>query len=197
MALEREIKLRFDSAEEARAKILALGATPLHGRRLQEDALLDTEDETLRLQRSTLRVRSEGGQSLLTFKGPVLPGVIKVREEHETVVADGAALLAILESLGLHIWFRYEKYREEFEADDLVMAVDETPVGVFVELEGGESAIHATAQALGKTPADYLTDSYRFLFLQHRDAHGLAGHDMVFAGLPTVALDAKVGRTSE
>ncbi len=70
MALEREIKLRFDDADEARAKILALGATPLYGRRLQEDALLDTEDELLRRQRSTLRVRSEGGKSLLTFKGP-------------------------------------------------------------------------------------------------------------------------------
>jgi adenylate cyclase class 2 len=208
MALEREIKLRFSSAEEARTKILALGATPLHGRRLQEDALLDTEDETLRIQRSTLRVRSEGGKSLLTFKGPILPGLIKVREEHETVVADGVALLAILESLGLHIWFRYEKYREEFEADDVVMAVDETPVGVFVELEGGEAAIHATARGLGKGPADYITDSYRFLFLQHRDAHGLDAHDMVFAsspsvastagvGLPTVALGAKVGRDRE
>ncbi|MDP2054060.1 MAG: class IV adenylate cyclase, partial [Acidobacteriota bacterium] len=106
MALEREIKLRFSSAEEARTKILALGAAPLHGRRLQEDALLDTEDETLRRQRSTLRVRSEGGKSLLTFKGPILPGVIKVREEHETIVADGIVLLAILEGLGLHIWFR-------------------------------------------------------------------------------------------
>ena len=48
MPLEREIKLRFDSAEEARTRILAFGATPLHGRRLQEDALLDTEDEMLR-----------------------------------------------------------------------------------------------------------------------------------------------------
>ena len=37
-------------------------------------------------------------------------------------------------------------------------------------------------KALGRTPADYITDSYRFLFLQHRDANGLAGHDMVFAG---------------
>ena len=182
MAFEREIKLRFDCADEARARILALGATPLHGRRLQEDALLDTEDEALRLQRSTLRVRSEGGKSLLTFKGPVLPGIIKIREEHETVVADGAALLAILESLGLHIWFRYEKYREEFEADNVVIAVDETPMGVFVELEGGEVAIHDTARALGCSPADYITDSYRFLFLQHRDANGLADHDMVFAG---------------
>ncbi|MFA5908261.1 MAG: class IV adenylate cyclase [Vicinamibacterales bacterium] len=197
MALEREIKLRFDSADEARAKILALGATPLHGRRLQEDALLDTEDEALRRQRSTLRVRSEGGKSILTFKGPPLPGIVKLREEHETIVADGAALLTILESLGLHIWFRYEKYREEFEADDVVMAVDETPMGVFVELEGGEAAIHATARALGRLPSDYISDSYRFLFLQHRDANGLAGSDMVFAGLATVAPVAKVGHADE
>jgi len=181
--LEREIKLRFESAEEARAKILALGATPLHGRRLQEDALLDTEDELLRRQRATLRVRSEGGKSLLTFKGPAVPGLIKIREEHETVVADGAALLTILEELGLHVWFRYEKYREEFSGDDIVIAIDETPVGIFVEIEGGEDAIHAAAHDLGRGPADYITDSYRFLFLQHRDANGLDTHDMVFAHL--------------
>lgn len=182
MPLEREIKLRFGSADEARAKILALGATPLHGRRLQEDCLLDTEDEWLRRQRSVLRIRNEGGKSLLTFKGPAGPGPLKLREEHETVVADGEALVGILERLGLHVWFRYEKYREEFSADDVVIAIDETPVGTFVELEGGEEAIHRTARALGHGPADYITDSYRFLFLQHRDAHGLTGPDMVFAG---------------
>jgi adenylate cyclase class 2 len=197
MPLEREIKLRFTSADEARLRILAFGATPLLGRRLQEDALLDTEEETLRRERATLRVRCEGSKSLLTFKGPALPGLIKIREEYETVVADGAALLTILESLGLHIWFRYEKYREEFSADDVVIALDETPVGVFVEIEGGENAIHAAARALGKSPADYITDSYRFLFLQHRDANGLAGSDMVFAGPPTVALSAEVGQAGE
>ena len=197
MAIEREIKLRFDCADQAREKILAFGVTPLLGRRLQEDALLDTEDEMLRRLRATLRVRSEGGKSLLTFKGPVLPGLIKIREEHETVVADGAALLTILESLGLHVWFRYEKYREEFSADDVVIALDETPVGVFVEIEGGEAAIHAAARALGKSPADYITDSYRFLFLQHREANGLDGADMVFAGPPTVAPGVTVGHAGE
>jgi adenylate cyclase, class 2 len=181
MALEREIKLRFDSADEARERILALGATPLLGRRLQEDALFDTEDETLRRQRSTLRVRAESGKALLTFKGPVIPAAIKIREEYETVVADGAVLQTILEQLGLHVWFRYEKYREEFTVDDVVIAVDETPVGVFVEIEGCEGAIDRIARELGKSPADYITDSYRLLFLQHRDANGLAGHDMVFA----------------
>lgn len=181
MALEREIKLRFNSAEEARNRILALGATPLHGRRLQEDSLLDTDDELLRRQRSVLRIRSEGGKGLLTFKGPAQPGTMKLREEHETVVADGGTLLTILEQLGLHIWFRYEKYREEFSADDVVIAVDETPVGVFVELEGGEEAIHNMAKALGFGPADYITDSYRFLFLKHRDVLGIESADMVFA----------------
>ena len=197
MPLEREIKLRFNSADEARTKILALGAAPLLGRRLQEDWLFDTDDEQLRRQRSTLRVRSEGGKSLLTFKGPAIPGLIKIREEYETVVADGAALQTILEELGLHVWFRYEKYREEFSNDDVVIALDETPVGVFVEIEGGEDAIHETARALGCTPADYITDSYRFLFLQHRNANGLAGHDMVFAGLQTLAPRASVGHAGE
>ena len=42
--VEREIKLRFESAEQARAAIKSTGATPLLGRRLQEDSLLDTSD---------------------------------------------------------------------------------------------------------------------------------------------------------
>jgi adenylate cyclase class 2 len=83
--------------------------------------------------------------------------------------------------LGLHIWFRYEKYREEFSADDVVIAIDETPVGVFVELEGGEQAIHDTATLLGRGVADYITDSYRLLFLRHRERVGLDAVDMVFA----------------
>jgi adenylate cyclase class IV len=80
MALEREIKLRFDSAESARAAILQAGAAPLHGRRLQEDYLLDTEEETLRRRRCVLRVRVEAGKSRLTFKGPVQASAMKVRE---------------------------------------------------------------------------------------------------------------------
>ena len=181
MPIEREIKLRFDSAEQARERILSIGATPLRGRRLQEDCLLDTEQDGLYRRRCVLRVRNEGGKSLLTFKGPVQPSAMKVREEHETVVADGVTLLRILQELGLHVWFRYEKYREEFCAADAIIAVDETPVGTFVEIEGGERHIHEIAAALGKTPNDYITDSYRTLFLQYCSLHGLTVTDMLFA----------------
>lgn len=178
--LEREIKLKFSSVEEAHAAILATGATPLLGRRLQEDALLDNEEEELRRRRCVLRVRTENSKSRLTFKGPVQPGLMKVREELETVVGDGAILLRVLEELGLHIWFRYEKYREEFAHEDVIVAIDETPVGVFVEIEGGEQSIAAMAESLGRTPADYILDSYRGVFLRYRAELGLTGPDMVF-----------------
>ena len=180
MPLEREIKLRFTSADEARLRILAFGATPLLGRRLQEDSLLDTEDEMLRRERATLRVRCESGKSLLTFKGPALPGLIKIREEHETVVADGAVLMTILGELGLRVSFRYEKYREEFAAADVVLAIDETPIGVFVEIEGSEEQIHLAAAALQRSEDDYITGSYRALFLEHCREHGLEPGDMLF-----------------
>ena len=177
---EREIKLRFDSVEAAREAVLATGATPRCCRRLQEDSLLDTEDESLRRRRCVLRIRVENGKSRITFKGPVQPSIMKLRDEFETVVGDGVLLLHIFEELGFHVWFRYEKYREEFSHDDVIVAIDETPVGVFVEIEGSEQGITTMADALGRTPADYVLDSYRGLFLQHRDAHGLTGSDMVF-----------------
>src|SRR5437867_5125179 len=145
--LEREIKLRFESAETARAAVLAAGATAIRSRRLQEDCLLDTTGDELRQRRCVLRVRMESGKSLLTFKGPVQPSMVKVREELETVVGDGMLLLRIMEELGFRVWFRYQKYREEFALDDVIVAVDETPVGVFVEIEGGARGIADMAQA--------------------------------------------------
>jgi adenylate cyclase class 2 len=194
MALEREIKLRFESAEEARERILSpgLGATPLRGRRLQEDCLLDMPGDELLHRRCVLRVRSEGGKSVLTFKGPVQPGPVKIREEHETIVADGDALLTILHELGLHIWFRYEKYREEFAAEDVIIAIDETPVGTFVEIEGGEEHIHRTAAALGKTRDDYITDSYRTIFLTYCRDHDVDATDMLFASVAHAAAGTPV-----
>ena len=180
MGLEREIKLRFESAETARAMVVALGATPLRGRRLQEDTLLDTAEGRLAGGRAVLRVRHEGGHSLLTFKGPPQPGPMKLREEIETIVGDGHTLMAILQALGLSVSFRYEKYREEFALEDVVIAIDETPVGVFVEIEGAEHSIVKTAQGLGRVPGEYITDSYRSLFIAARERQGLSGEDMLF-----------------
>lgn len=122
----------------------------------------------------------ESGKSLLTYKGPVQPSTMKLREELETVVADGPLLLQILEELGFRVWFRYQKYREEFALDDVIVAVDETPLGTFVEIEGGERGIGAIAGMLGRSPSDYVLDSYRGLFIRHCEEHGRPPTDMLF-----------------
>jgi adenylate cyclase class 2 len=181
--IEREIKLRFDHAAAARVAVLAAGATPAHARRLQDDRLFDTEDRSLGRERSTLRVRTDGPRSILTFKGPVQPGPVKIREELETIVADGEILLQVLARLGLRAWFRYQKYREEFTREDVLIAIDETPVGTFVEIEGPEAGIMAAAAALGKAPADFILDSYYGLFAKNREALGFCGADMIFGDL--------------
>ena len=107
---------------------------------------------------------------------------MKLRDEYETIVGDGETLRRIFEGLALRVWFRYQKYREEFAADDVTIAIDETPVGTFVEIEGGEEAILALTRALGRSPGDFILDSYYRLFVARREQFGLAGSDMVFAG---------------
>jgi adenylate cyclase class 2 len=179
--LEREIKLRFDSPEAARAAVRAAGARPLKPRRLQSDVLLDTPQRTLSARSQVLRVRIEDGHSFVTFKSPTAHPTLKVREELETAVDDGQCVVAILAQAGFDIWFRYEKYREEFAFDEAVIAVDETPMGTFVEIEGSDRGIAATALALGRGPSDYLIDSYRSLFVHFCEERGLPATDMVFA----------------
>ena len=178
--IEREVKLRYDAPAAARRAVVEAGAQPLRARRLQNDCLLDRERDPLADRACTLRVRMDGDAARVTFKGAPRLGTTKVREELETSVGDGELLLRVLERIGFHVWFRYQKYREELKHGDLVIAIDETPIGTFVELEGSEPDILAMAAALGRRPADFLLDSYLALFRAHCAATGASASHMVF-----------------
>lgn len=178
--IEREIKLRFPSADAARRSINALGVMPLRNRRLQDDRLFDWPDGRLQRAGCTLRARKDSESSVLTFKGPPRSPVMKVREEIETLVKDGVLLIQILERLGLLVCFRYQKYREEFECQGVIVAIDETPIGTFVELEGNEASIIKIAESLGQGPQDYVVSSYRCLFVEAKNAGKVNTRDMIF-----------------
>ena len=179
--LEREVKLRFESPAAARAAVAASGAQPLRRRRLQSDVLFDTDQRVLSARGQVLRVRIEEGHNYVTFKSPAEHPTLKLREEIETGVEDGERLVTILLRSGFRIWFRYEKYREEFALDEVIVAIDETPVGTFVEIEGSDRGILAAVDALGRGPADFIIDSYRTLFVRHCNERGIPVGDMVFA----------------
>jgi adenylate cyclase class 2 len=134
---------------------------------------------------------------LLTFKsppeqlaiGPATPpsGRHKVREEIETVLPDASGLQKIFEGLGLKGWFRYEKFRTPYKlptrakwAKDLLIDLDETPIGTFVELEGPGHAIDQAARALGFSHHDYILKNYLVLYLDECKRQDLQPSHMLF-----------------
>jgi len=174
--VENEVKIRMAGAGEARQAMRALGASLLEPRHFEENMLFDATPSLLAARGRTLRLRRTDARSVLTFKGPIgsVDGV-KSREEIEVEVSDPKELEAILAGLDLRPTFRYQKYRETYGWRDAELLVDETPIGVFVEIEGPIETIHAAASALGRTRDDYIRESYVALFF----ASGGAG-DMVF-----------------
>lgn len=178
--IEREVKLPYPDSESALRAVEATGAAPLRPARLQRDTLFDTPDGRLRASGQVLRVRDDGGHGYFTVKGPMERGSMKVREEQETAVDDVRVLEAAFRALGLVVGFRYEKYRTEYSLPGVTLTIDDTPVGVFVELEGEEAAILDATRALGRTEDEFILDSYRGLFLARQQTFGLSGPDMLF-----------------
>ena len=180
--IEREIKLPFRDPETARRALLTAGGRLVASRRLIEDRLFDTADSALRRRGHVLRVRRDAGRTWLTWKGPAPSALVKAREELETPVDRGDILEDILAGLGYRQALRCEKHREEFALPGgIIAAVDETPIGVFVELEGDEDAIVAAAAALGRDPAEFVLHSYPALYHAWCAARGVPPGDFVFS----------------
>ena len=179
-SLEQEVKLVFESVEAARRAVTTAGGRLVASRRLLRDALFDTPDRQLRQRGCAFRIRRDESSTILTFKGPVIPDIIKSREEIETKVADADRAEAIVAGLGFRRWFYAEKYREEYELASTCVAIDDTPIGVFVEIEGEPAAIAAVASRLDRTPADYRLESYVQLYAKWCTSRGVEPGDMRF-----------------
>lgn len=186
---ETEIKLRVGSAAEAIRRLAAAGFRESKARGFETNELLDSPEAPLRERGEVLRLREFRGEAVVTYKGRAAAGGRhKSREELETRVNDGAAMRLIFARLGYQSTYRYEKFRTEFVrpgeigGDDGVATVDETPIGVFMELEGTPAWIDRMAAAMGFADSEFVTDSYSTLYRQHCDAQGIeVGEGMVFS----------------
>ncbi len=107
----------------------------------------------------------------------------KSREEIEFEVSDAAAASTLLQRLGYLPRFVYEKYRTEYiDSAGGIVTLDETPIGLYAELEGPEDWIDATAKILKIADTEYITASYGALYLRWCEAQALVPGNMVFEG---------------
>jgi adenylate cyclase class 2 len=182
--LEVEIKLRIADKARSQAKLSALGLRLKTPRTFEHNLLFDTPERSLRSSGQTLRVRQYGPQWTVTHKSapPDSMGLPhKHRLETETVVADGEAMAAIFQQLGLEVSFRYEKWRTEYTDGTGHLVLDETPIGDFAELEGPPEWIDALATQLDAGPSDYITANYARLFFDWKKQTGSPAQNMTFA----------------
>jgi adenylate cyclase, class 2 len=179
---EIEIKLALKDARSGRKMLKDAGFQVSCKRVFEANTILDTAESSLRGKSCLLRVREAGPIATVTYKGVPEVGRHKSREELEVRVADAAAMLAIAERLGYTRKFRYEKYRTEYQQPRRagVAMLDETPVGVFLELEGTPAWIDRTARRLGFDHGDYVTASYGRVYLEWCAANGRMPSDMTF-----------------
>jgi len=179
---ETEIKLAVDDANTARGMLRAAGFRVSKRRVFEVNNVFDTQELTLRKAGLLLRLRQAGSVHTLTYKGPTAPSKHKSREELELVIPDARVISAIFERLGYHLAFRYEKYRTEFKQPrgGGVATLDETPIGIYLELEGTDAWIDRTARKLNFSEQDYVTASYAALYVDWCRRHGIEPGNMVF-----------------
>jgi len=183
MALEIEIKLRLpDKLAKIRRILREHGFRVMKRRSLETNVLFDNIKHSLRKQGKLIRIRRVRGQGLLTFKGPSMRSKHKKREEIEIDFPDPDRLQEILDKIGFHPVFRYEKYRTEYSARSAAgtIMLDETPIGNFLEIEGSPSWIDRTAKLLGFKHSDYLKASYGSLYRTYCREQGKRVKDMFF-----------------
>jgi adenylate cyclase, class 2 len=178
---ETEIKIPVSDLAPYRAILASSGAAPVSEPHLERNTLFDDSKGRLFASKVALRVRHARGRGILTFKGPAsFDGPIKRREELEVEVSDPGLLETILERLGYAAKFRYEKRREEFRWRDCVVALDETPIGSFVEIEGEAGAIGEVVKDLGLDADNAARSSYAGLYRCAREKDPRLPPDMVF-----------------
>jgi adenylate cyclase class 2 len=186
---ETEVKIRIKSSAEMRSRLKRLGLVREHAKTLEDNVLYDTPGRVLRKVRSILRIRRYGSEWTVTYKGtPDADPHFKSRMELESRVDNPEAIRRLFMILGFVAVFRYQKFRTEYALQGakrakrpfVQVALDETPIGNFIELEGSRRAIDWMAGKLGYSRKDYSTASYGALYLEACARKGKKPGDMLF-----------------
>jgi adenylate cyclase class 2 len=180
---EVEIKFSIENLQGMRRRLSATKFKPITSRTEEINTLYDLPGQPLRKRGDLLRLRKYGSEWTLTYKSKGKTGRHKTRTELETKIGDGKKMEAILLALGFSPSFRYEKFRSQWGDGKGHVVLDETPIGIFGEIEGKPRWIDQTARLLGVSRADYITQSYAELFHAWKKRSQSAAKEMTFKAI--------------
>ncbi len=134
LMIEIEIKARAD--HDALQKRLRQEGAALERTVEQTDIYFNAPDRDFGKTDEALRLRNEGGQIFLTYKGKKIDPLSKTRKEVDVEVADFDKMEDIIQCLGYRMTLRVHKIRELYNIDGALICLDNVDgLGQFVELE--------------------------------------------------------------
>ena len=176
---ERELKFGGVELSHLRDRLLELQAERSAPAAFEDNWIFDRGKGELSANGNVLRLRIDGHGAQLTLKGAVRwDEKTKVRDELQTRVEDAEQMRAILEELGYRVRRRYQKMREEWRIGAVLICLDHTPIGDFVEIEG--QGAEKLARRFGLAPEDAEPRTYLELYEEHLKANPDSPPDMLF-----------------
>lgn len=186
MAFEIELKFVHVDLSVVREKLSALGGL-CKGRHLERNVVFDSPQREMKEEGKLLRLRTkqwkDSHETVLTLKLPPkgdIPEDVKIYDERETLVESFDGTYAILEGLGYDGAFRYDKMREEWVLDNVVICLDELSFDTVIELEGERDDILSLAEKLVLPKESASTATYHELHKAYRESLGLAPQDSFY-----------------
>lgn len=182
--METERKYLNADFSRIRGRLVSLPAQT-EGPHFETNIVLDKPDHSLRAAKSLLRLRRQQWpgreRHILTFKCVSKESAqfrnVKAREEFETEIALGQAMLAILGGLGYAPVARYEKMRQSWRLNlpegKCDIDLDTLPFGEIVEIEAPPGIIDHVAALLGVDKCEISLKNYYELNQEWREARNL------------------------
>ncbi len=143
---EIEVKFALKNALKIR-KILKRNKAKFKGRAFERTVRFDSKDKKLEKSGKFLRIRT-GFEKTITFKKKIENKNFKERIEIELEIDDEKKMAEILKNLGFNKILIMEKFREKWTLLDTEIVIDKLPMGLFIEIEGGEKAINKMIKLL-------------------------------------------------
>src|SRR5258707_1973288 len=179
--VETEVKVHVNDLSSIERKLQALHAELSAARVYERDLRYEDAKNTFTSAKRVLRLRQDT-RARLTYKEPLNEDAqdSASRTELEITVSDFDTTDLLLQKIGFHLSWIYEKYRTTYKLFDCEIVLDEMPFGKFIEVEGEADDIERVLKALNLADAHRITESYSDLFFKVKEMMSLPFRDLTF-----------------